>query len=126
MVDHHIKQGRGRLKGSKNKQYFAALESFLSAKEKGDLELSLKLRQDGIISDLGLPFQAFDKKKIDSLVAREVFAFEQFDNSKHRGEQIFKSQIVREIKGKATPTLFEKSCLIIQAYNNHGKEVILT
>jgi hypothetical protein len=55
-VDHYIKQGRKRLKGSKNKQYFAALKSFLSAKEKGDLKLLLKLRQDRIISDLGLFF----------------------------------------------------------------------
>jgi hypothetical protein len=42
-VDHYAKQGRGRPKGSKNKQYLTALESFLSAKEKGDLELLLKL-----------------------------------------------------------------------------------
>jgi hypothetical protein len=60
------------------------------------------------------------------LIAREVFAFEQFNNFKHKREQIFKSQIVREIKDKAISTLFKKSRLIIQAYNNHGKEVILT
>jgi hypothetical protein len=60
------------------------------------------------------------------LVARGVFAFEQFNDFKHKGEQIFKSQIVREIKGKATPTPFEKSRLVIQAYNNRGKKVILT
>jgi hypothetical protein len=60
------------------------------------------------------------------LVAREVFAFEQFNDSKHREKQIFKSQIVQEIKDKATPTSFEKSRLVIQAYNNHSKEVILT
>jgi hypothetical protein len=55
-VNYYIKQGRGRLKGSKNKQYFAALKLFLSAKEKRDLELLLKLRQDGIISNPGLFF----------------------------------------------------------------------
>jgi hypothetical protein len=60
------------------------------------------------------------------LLAREVFAFEQFNDSKHKRERIFKSRIVREIKGKATPTPFKKSRLVIQAYNNHGKEVILT
>jgi hypothetical protein len=47
------------------------------------------------------------------LLAREVFAFEQFNDFKHEREQIFKSRIVREIKGKATPTLFEKSRLVI-------------
>jgi hypothetical protein len=60
------------------------------------------------------------------LLARGVFAFEQFNDFKHKEERIFKSRIVREIKGKATPILFEKSCLVIQAYNDHGKEVILT
>jgi hypothetical protein len=93
-VDYYAKQGRGRLKGSKNKQYLTALKLFLSAKEKGDLELLLKLRQNRTINDPGLPFQAFDKKEIDSLLTREVFAFEQFDDSKHRGERIFKSRIV--------------------------------
>jgi hypothetical protein len=33
---------------------------------------------------------------------------------------------VREVKGKATSTPFEKSRLVIQAYNDLGKEVILT
>jgi hypothetical protein len=74
-VDYYTKQGRGRLKGSKNKQYLTALESFLSAKKKGDLELSLKLRQNRTINNPGLPFQAFNKKEIDSLLARGVFAF---------------------------------------------------
>jgi len=96
------------------------------AKEREDIELSYKLWQDGVITTLGLPFQASDKKEIDSLVARGVFAFEQFDNSKHSQGQIFKSRIVWEIKGKATATPFEKSRLVIQAYNDHGKEIILT
>jgi hypothetical protein len=55
-VDHYIKQGRRRLKGSKNKQYFVALKLFLLTKEKGDLKLLLKLQQDRIISDLSLFF----------------------------------------------------------------------
>ena len=36
-------------------------------------------------------------------------------------ERIFKSWIVREVKGKATPTPFEKSRLVIQACNDYGK-----
>jgi hypothetical protein len=36
-----VRQSRGHLKGSKNKQYLT--DSFLSTKEKGDLELLLKL-----------------------------------------------------------------------------------
>ena len=34
--------------------------------------------------------------------------------------------MVNKIKGKATNAPFEKSRLIIQDYNNNGKEVILT
>jgi hypothetical protein len=83
------------------------------AKEKGDLKLSLKLQQNKTINNPGLPFQAFNKKEIDSLLIKREFAFKQFNNSKHRREQIFKSQIVQEIKGKATLTLFKKSRLVI-------------
>jgi hypothetical protein len=49
-----------------------------------------------------------------------------YDKAVPHSNRIFKSRIVREIKGKATPTPFEKSRLVIQAYNDHGKEVILT
>ena len=34
--------------------------------------------------------------------------------------------MVNEIKGKAINALFKKLRLIIQGYNNNGKEVILT
>ena len=34
--------------------------------------------------------------------------------------------MVNKIKGKATNALFKKSRLVIQGYNNDGKEVILT
>jgi hypothetical protein len=47
------------------------------------------------------------------LLAKKVFAFKQFNDFKHKGEQIFKSQIMQEIKGKATPILFEKSRFVI-------------
>ncbi len=34
--------------------------------------------------------------------------------------------MVNKIKGKATDALFEKSKLVIQGYNDNGKEVIFT
>jgi hypothetical protein len=43
MADQPIKRGRGRPKGSKNKQYLTAIDSFLTAKEREDIELSYKL-----------------------------------------------------------------------------------
>jgi hypothetical protein len=48
------KKRRGRPKGSKNKVY--SNEQFLTSKEKGDLEYSLKLRQEGVITESGNPF----------------------------------------------------------------------
>ena len=42
------------------------------------------------------------------------------------GMRIFNSRFVDEIKNKGTATAFEKSRLVVQAYNDHGKEEILT
>jgi hypothetical protein len=35
------------------------------------------------------------------------------------------SRLVNEVKGKTTSALYEKSRLVIQAYNDEGKQVIL-
>ncbi len=107
------KRGRGRPR--KNATYTSASlisASFISAKEKADFELSVKLRQEGVITTPGKPFEQSDRKEIDALVARGVFAFEQYDEHKHH-ERIFKSRIVREVKGKQTSTPYEKSRLVI-------------
>jgi hypothetical protein len=45
---------------------------------------------------------------------------------KYSGIRIFNSRLVNEVKGKATGTPYEKSRLVIQAYNDEGKELILT
>ena len=54
-----------------------------------------------------------------------MFVFKRFDSAKH-SKRIFNLCIIYKVKGKATTTLFKKSRLVIQAYNNTGKEVILT
>src|SRR5437773_527890 len=40
--------------------------------------------------------------------------------------RIFKSRMVREIKGKATDTPYEKSRLVIQGHSDQGKDLVLT
>ena len=40
--------------------------------------------------------------------------------------QIFNLRLVNKVKGKAIESLYKKSRLVIQAYNDQGKEVILT
>jgi hypothetical protein len=54
-----------------------------------------------------------------------VFKFELYDERVHGRTRIFKSRLVREVKGKTTKP-YEKSRLVIQGYQDHGKEAILT
>ena len=99
---------------------------FMTSKEQADQELSLKFRKEGKITDLGAPFEASDKQEIDNLIDRGVFIFEQYDPIKYNGVRIFKSRLVREIKGKLTDAPYEKSRLVIQGYQDDGKEMIFT
>ena len=146
------KRGRGRPKGSKNRRhrqyptdypadyddldfeehFLVAAEgegslsiSFITEREKADLELAKQLRKEGRITTPGAPFEASAKQEIEGLIARGVFKFERY-NAEFEGIRIFKSRIVNEVKGKATDTPYEKSRLVVQGYNDEGKEVILT
>ncbi|EDU51549.1 conserved hypothetical protein [Pyrenophora tritici-repentis Pt-1C-BFP] len=102
---------RGRPPGSKNKPKV----QYLSKKEEDDYALAVKLRNDGVINVPGAPFEASDQKEIDDLVGRGVFSFELFDPTLHGGYRIFKSRMVREVKGKT-----------MVRYNDEGKHEILT
>ena len=90
--------------------------SFITGKEQADHELSLELRKEGRITTPGLFFKISDRQKIDNLIDRGVFQFEQYDPVKHNGTRVFKSRLVREIKGKTTKAPYEKSRLVIQGY----------
>ncbi|KAF7577809.1 hypothetical protein PtrM4_020490 [Pyrenophora tritici-repentis] len=113
---------RGRPPGSKNKR---KAHAYITKKEQDDLELAIKLRNDGVITTSGAPFEASDDQEISDLVGRGVFKFEQYDERLHSKIRIFKSRLVREVKGKTTKP-YEKSRLVIQGYQDHGKETILT
>ena len=126
-----VKRGRGRPKGSKNKVHCTEDDVelsmiFITGKEQADQELASKLRKEGRITTPGAPFEASDKQEIDNLIDRGVFRFEQYDPVKHNGIRVFKSRLVREIKGKATEAPYEKSRLVIQGYQDDGKEMIFT
>jgi hypothetical protein len=90
------------------------------------MELSIKLQKDSAITTPGKPFERSQQQEIDGLITRGVFKFVQYDLDKYLGVRIFNSRLVNEVKGKAISTPFEKSRLVIQAYNDEGKEVILT
>jgi len=98
--------------------------AFITAKEKADFKLAKQLWKEGCITTSRAPFQASDKQEIDSLIAREVFKFEKYNPTKFNEVCIFKSKMVNEIKGKTTNAPFKKSRLVIQSYNNNGKEMI--
>jgi hypothetical protein len=100
--------------------------SFMTRKEQADKDLSLKLREEGIITTPGAPFEASQKQEIKGLIAKGVFRFEEYNREKHGDVRIFNSRLVDEVKGKATENPYEKSRLVIQAYNDEGKELILT
>ncbi|KAM4060975.1 reverse transcriptase (RNA-dependent DNA polymerase) [Hirsutella rhossiliensis] len=122
---------RGRPPGSKNKpkdlimMAQAVDQSFLTQKEEDAQALSLKLRSDGIITSPGDPFEESDNKEITDLVGRGVFQFERYDQMSHGNYRIFRSRMVREVKGINTKP-YEKSRLVIQGHNDFEKTTLLT
>jgi hypothetical protein len=64
---------RGRPPGSKNKR---KAHAYITKKEEDNLELAIKLRNDGVITTPGAPFEASDHQEISDLVGRGVFKFE--------------------------------------------------
>jgi hypothetical protein len=100
--------------------------SFITGKKRADQELSLELRKQDKITTPNTPFEASDKQEIDNFIGKNVFNFERYDPVKHDDIRIFKSRLVRKIKGKATNAPYEKSRLVIQGYQDNGKEIILT
>lgn len=100
-------------------------QAFLTQKEKDHYDLAVKLRRDGVITAPGDPFEESDNKEITDLIARDVFRFELFDQKIHGAHRLFKARMVREVKGQHEKP-YEKSRLVIQGYNDSGKEAILT
>ena len=65
------------------------------------------------------------RKEIDGLFEKGAFAFVDISEVPE-GTRIFGSRFVDEIKHPGTDRAYEKSRLVIQAYNDPGKELILT
>ena len=49
---------------------------YLIRKEEGDMELAVKLRNDGVINTLGNPFEELDAMEVNDLIGQGVFVFE--------------------------------------------------
>jgi hypothetical protein len=97
---------------------------FLTQKETTDYDLSLKLRQQGIINTPGAPFEESDRTEIEALIANGIFEIQRYNSQVHN-QRIFNLRLVREIKGKTTQP-YEKSRLVLAGHNDTEKDTVLT
>jgi len=97
-------------------------ETHITEKEKKNMELAKKLRSEGKLDATQPLFYASRRKEMDGLMARGVF---KIVRTLPEGERLFKTRFVDEIKG-STDKPFEKSRLVVQAFNDLGKRDILT
>ena len=70
-------------------------------------------------------FTESQRKEINSLLKKGVFETVNILDVPE-GVKIFNSRFVDEIKNAGTDKAFEKSRLVVQAYNDQGKDLILT
>ena len=65
------------------------------------------------------------QKELNGLLEKGVFEVVNMADVP-QGLRIFNSRFVDEIKHPGTDKAFEKSRLVVQAYHNQGKDLILT
>ena len=70
-------------------------------------------------------FSTSQQKEVIGLFKKGVFKIIKLYNIP-KGVRLFNSQFVDEIKNKGTNKAFKKSRLVVQAYNNLEKELVLT
>ncbi|KAM4065915.1 hypothetical protein HRG_000075 [Hirsutella rhossiliensis] len=63
------------------------------------LDLAVKLRAEKKITTAGRPFEASDDLEITNLLGAGVIVPERYDMNKHGKHRLFKSRMVREVKG---------------------------
>ena len=128
----YLEPERPRRQGRLQKSHFTnnlidkTANIFISHRERTDYELALKLRHDGIITTSGNLFEQSELTEIEFLLANGVLQSLQYDSKKHTSVSLFKSRLVREIKGKATDKPYKKSRLVVQGYNDTEKTALLT
>ena len=86
---------------------------FISYRERADYEFALQLQHEEIITTPEDSFEQSDLTEIESLLANDMLQPMQYDSNKHADVSLFKSRLVREIKGKVTDKPYKKSRLMI-------------
>lgn len=70
-------------------------------------------------------FKSSRQKELDGLLSQGVFEF--FDLRRiPKGVRLFNSRFVDSIKSQGTPQAYKKSRLVVQAYKDQGKYLVLT
>ena len=59
--------------------------TFMTHKKQADIELSLKLQKDCVITTPGGPFEKSQQQEINGLIAKRVFKFVQYNLNKCHG-----------------------------------------
>jgi hypothetical protein len=91
-----------------------------------DHELAIKLRKSGVIIAPGLPFEKFNNIKVTDFIARDIIVFKRYNPQKHgKSVLLFNSRMMHKIKNKNGKP-YEKFRWVIQNYNDHSKQNILT
>lgn len=89
-------------------------------------DISILLQDDLVPAVSALtPFMDSRKKEINGLLEKGVFEVVSISEIP-QGIRIFNSRFVDEIKNIGTAAAFEKFRLVVQAYNDHDKEMVLT
>ncbi|XP_044715265.1 uncharacterized protein HRG_11242 [Hirsutella rhossiliensis] len=107
------RRGRPRKPFSLPRSQFSPANMFLSHKECAALDLAVKLRAEKKITTAGRPFEASDDLEITNLLGAGVIVPERYDMNKHGKHRLFKSRMVREVKGygddeKRTTTFLQR------------------
>jgi hypothetical protein len=91
-------------------------------------DISILIQEDfktGTSEYISLPFAEPRRKEINGLLEKGVFEIINMSDIP-KDVRIFNSRFVDEIKNKGTDKAFEKSRLVVQSYNDHGKDLVLT
>lgn len=64
------------------------------------------------------------QKEINNLLEWDIFKYAEKEDIP-LGTRIFTTRFVNDVKNKGTNKAFKKSQLVVQAYNDKGKEYIL-
>lgn len=98
--------------------------TLITTKERANLDLASKLREEKVITGPNGPFVDSRKQEVNGLLEQGVFVIVQ-PHDVPQGSRFFSCRFVDEVKYKAGAP-YEKSRLVVQGHNDKDKEFVLT